>query len=462
MANLESESEKKRIAEDSNSNVPVKKQKGTAKRKGKLPPPTTAYYSENGLRKVVPYEWNFQTYAKGRWWGKTVYDVFSREFKDQSPEYYEDAIKTGRITVNGEKASLDFVLKNGDVVGHFVHRHEPPIADLPVRIAHRLDDLLTVDKPCSLPIHPTGRYHANTMINLLHFDHGIPLDSLFPCNRLDRLTSGLVLVALTKERSQEIAKVMQNREIKKTYLARVRGEFPSGEIVCEEPIEVISFKLGINKVSPNGKYCKTVFERLSFNGITSVVLCKPVTGRSHQIRVHLQYLGHPIANDPIYCSLIWGDDLGKGGVDSTSTQSVLAQFEQILPTASIPPPESSSNNNSNSNDNNSNDEESRTTSTEPTQTKNETKQSTWTASNGSEYTCQGCLQKRRDPIPEQLSIWLHAWQYEWGSECYETERPEWSNEGFKGDEELQERFWKFGGRWDGRSPGEFIDDGDEE
>ena len=62
-------------------------------------------------------------------------------------------------------------------------------------------------------------------------------------------------------------------------------------ITCKEPIEVVSYKIGVCKVSSNGKDCHTDFQRLSYNGRTSVVLCKPRTGRMHQIRVHLQYLG---------------------------------------------------------------------------------------------------------------------------------------------------------------------------
>ena len=67
--------------------------------------------------------------------------------------------------------------------------------------------------------------------------------------------------------------------------------FSSDYIVCNEPIEVVSYKIGVCRVSPKGKECRTEFERLSYNGKTSVVLCKPHTGRMHQIRVHLQYLG---------------------------------------------------------------------------------------------------------------------------------------------------------------------------
>lgn len=72
--------------------------------------------------------------------------------------------------------------------------------------------------------------------------------------------------------------------------------FSRGSIECKEPIEVVSYKIGVCKVSPKGKDCTTIFQKLGFNGKTSVVLCKPRTGRMHQIRVHLQFLGECLVN----------------------------------------------------------------------------------------------------------------------------------------------------------------------
>ena len=103
----------------------------------------------------------------------------------------------------------------------------------------------------------------------------------------------------------------------------MEGEFPEDEVVCEEPILVVSFKIGLCRVDPKGKECRTVFQRLGFNGRTSVVRCLPLTGRTHQIRVHLQYLGFPILNDPIYGSSAWGPNRGKGGVVGKSNEELL-------------------------------------------------------------------------------------------------------------------------------------------
>lgn len=112
-------------------------------------------------------------------------------------------------------------------------------------------------------------------------------------------------------------------QLEKEYVCRVEGDFPEEEVICEQPILVVSFKIGLCRVDPKGKECRTVFQRLSFNGKTSVVRCLPLTGRTHQIRVHLQYLGFPILNDPIYGSSAWGPQRGKGGLFEKSDQELL-------------------------------------------------------------------------------------------------------------------------------------------
>ncbi|TKA56452.1 hypothetical protein B0A53_02023 [Rhodotorula sp. CCFEE 5036] len=290
-----------------------------------LPPPKPDYYEENGLRKVAPYMFTFHSWAKERWQERTLIDVYS-EFRDRTTEYYEWAIESGIILVNNEKSTPDRVLRNGDLISNIMHRHEPPVAAGPVKILYdgRLPgndgETLVVEKPGSMPVHPTGRYNFNTLLEILKYDYDLPL--VHTSNRLDRLTSGVMICALTADASKKLGAWFGGRRnheggVKKEYVARCQGEFPSDEVVCEEPLLTIDRQIGVNVVHPEGRESKTIFKRLSYDARsnTSVVHCRPITGRSHQIRVHLQFLGHPIANDPIYQNTAaWGATGGKGGV----------------------------------------------------------------------------------------------------------------------------------------------------
>ncbi|XP_071760352.1 pseudouridylate synthase RPUSD2 isoform X2 [Centroberyx gerrardi] len=282
----------------------------------------TAYYFEGGLRKVRPYYFDFKTYCKGRWIGKSLLEVFKSEFRAESIEYYQQAAKEGRIRLNETPVEdLSVVLRNNDHMRNTVHRHEPPVVGRPLEVLVDNGEVLVVDKPASIPVHPCGRFRHNTVIFILGKERGI--SELHTVHRLDRLTSGVLLFARTLEMSQKLDQLVRDRQLEKEYVCRVEGEFPESELICEEPILVVSFKVGLCRVHPKGKECRTVFQRLSFNGSTSVVRCLPLTGRTHQIRVHLQYLGFPILNDPIYGSSAWGPHRGKGGKVGKSDEELL-------------------------------------------------------------------------------------------------------------------------------------------
>ncbi|GAA5841071.1 hypothetical protein JCM5353_001372 [Sporobolomyces roseus] len=297
-----------------------------------LPPPSPTYYEEGGLRKVKPYMFTFHSWAKERWQGRTLIDIYS-EFRDRTQEYYEWAIETGIIVVNNRKATPNQIIQNGDLISNVSHRHEPPVVAGPIKIIYdgRLPGndgkTLVVEKPGSMPIHPTGRYHFNTLLEILKYDYDLPM--VHTSNRLDRLTSGVMICSLTVEASKELGAWFggqRGSSVKKEYVARCVGEFPSETVVCEEPLLTLDRQVGVNVVHPEGRDSKTIFERMSYDQAsdTSVVLCRPITGRTHQIRVHLQYLGHPIANDPLYQnSAAWGETRGKGGVYS-SPESIAA------------------------------------------------------------------------------------------------------------------------------------------
>ncbi|OAX37786.1 pseudouridine synthase [Rhizopogon vinicolor AM-OR11-026] len=270
------------------------------------------------LKKLAPYWYPYTTMAKERWLGREILEIVSTEFRDRSMEYYRYALESGVTTINGKVARPDTVVRNGDRIENVVHRHEPPVTSTPVKIVlhDKERDFLVIDKPGSIPVHASGRYYRHSLVEILHNEFHFP--KIFTINRLDRLTSGLMIIPLNADLARSLSAEFVNGLVRKEYVARCRGEFPAAEITCEEPLLTVDRQMGLNIVHPDGKHAKTIFNRLHYDPATdtSVLRCRPMTGRSHQIRVHLQYLGHPIANDPVYSEeRIWGTNLGKGGVD---------------------------------------------------------------------------------------------------------------------------------------------------
>ena len=237
-----------------------------------------------------------------------------------------------------------------------MHRHEPPVTKEPIGIVHEDDELIVINKPAGVPVHPTGRYFHNSVSEIMRAERGGAFNPR-PANRLDRLTSGIMFIGKTQKAADEISTRIRAHKVKKEYVARVLGEFPEGDIICEKPILQISPKLGLNRIRANGKSARTVFKRLAYylpkpdldddakrspslNGDAdmpwrrlrgySIVRCRPLTGRTHQIRVHLQFLGHPISNDPIYCNQrVFGPSLGGNDEHSDDDEDIMSRLSKM-------------------------------------------------------------------------------------------------------------------------------------
>ena len=355
------------------------------------------YEYRNGLRYVPPYTYTYNTYCKDRWIGRGLLEVFSTEFRDREVSYYQNAILKGTVRVNNEIADSECLLKNGDIINHNIHRHEPPVPDTEIKIVMRDDEegVLVINKPAGIPVHPSGRYRHNTIIHILRYEMGIPV--IASCNRLDRLTSGLVILSTKQKMASELQSLMASRGIKKEYVAKVIGEFPEEEIVCNEPIKTVSPKFGLNRVrADGGRECCTIFNRISYDGEHSIVRCRPLTGRTHQIRVHLQHLGHPIGNDSLYANPhIWGKSFEK--ITDVPDDDIIPKMDYIgktFPTEAI------------------------------SFSDKERGVEMWSGKN-----CDDCgAALYYDPSPTELAIWLHAWKYaeDSGKWSYETDLPEWA------------------------------------
>lgn len=231
--------------------------------------------------------------------------------------------------------------------------------------------MIVINKPAGVPVHPAGRYNYNSIIEVMRAERGHQWNPL-PCNRLDRLTSGVMFIGKHPKAAEKISMQIKEHTVQKEYIARVIGEFPEGDIVCDQPIMQISPKLGLNRARASGKSAKTVFKRLAYypppvssdpatspkeqqeghhTPLTtethhpyntgqpwkspshpgySIVRCLPVTGRTHQIRVHLQYLSHPIANDPIYSNQrVFGPSLGAFDALPTHDTTIISALSKM-------------------------------------------------------------------------------------------------------------------------------------
>ncbi len=230
-------------------------------------------------------------------------------FRNLSRHFLQDAIRAGAVKVNGKPVKPSFRLSHGDVIDLVIP--EPPSKDIepediPLDILYEDDDLIILNKPADLIVHPARGNTRGTLVNALaHYSNRLSsgLGEFRPgiVHRLDRDTTGVMVVTKHDGAQWRIAKQFETRQVSKTYLAIVHG-------TPELHADRISAPLGVHPtirekyaIRPEiGKEAITYYEVLeAFRGF-SLLKLEPHTGRTHQIRVHLSYLKHPIVADDMY------------------------------------------------------------------------------------------------------------------------------------------------------------------
>lgn len=211
------------------------------------------------------------------------------------------------ILLNGTWAYTSALLKEGDCLS--VHYEESDLdtsivpVNLPFQIIYEDADILVVNKAENMPIHPSINNYYNTLANAVHYyylSQNTPF--VFRCiNRLDRDTSGLTIIAKHSISAAQLSNMMIQRQIKRTYLAICCGENLPESNTITAPIGRLEGSTIQRQVDfENGDYAVTHYKKLDSKNGLSLVSLQLETGRTHQIRVHMQHIGHPIIGDFLY------------------------------------------------------------------------------------------------------------------------------------------------------------------
>ncbi len=213
------------------------------------------------------------------------------------------------MTVNGVQRTVRYVLKTGDVLtlatNDTVSADIAPVS-LPIEILYEDDDLVVPCKPAGMPTHPSHGHYTDTVANALAFryrQNGIPF-VFRPINRLDRNTSGLLLVARNRPSAGKLSDWMKANKIQKSYLAVLDGEMRETDGIINACLHRTAQSIIVREVcapdAPDAAPSKTAYRVLSVQNGHTLVEARPITGRTHQLRVHFASIGYPITGDDLY------------------------------------------------------------------------------------------------------------------------------------------------------------------
>ncbi|MGX7148917.1 RluA family pseudouridine synthase [Enterococcus ureasiticus] len=234
--------------------------------------------------------------------------VLSELLKNHSRSQIQQWLKDQNIMVNGEITRSNYKVKENDEISINVPEPEELdvlAEDIPIEIVYEDDDVLVINKPQGMVVHPSAGHQHGTLVNALLY-HIKDLSSINGIirpgivHRIDKDTSGLLMVAKNDKAHIALAEQLKDKTSLRKYVALVHGEISHDKGEINAPIGRSKNDRKMQAVIEGGKPAVTHFEVLErFEGFTLVQL-QLETGRTHQIRVHMKYIGYPVAGDPLY------------------------------------------------------------------------------------------------------------------------------------------------------------------
>ena len=209
-----------------------------------------------------------------------------------------------KVLVNGNEKKSKYTVKENDVVT--VNYDSNSLKDIPfidIPIIYVDDDCLVINKPLGILTHSKGAFNPEATVAMFiesKLGKKYTGERAGIVHRLDRATSGVMICAKTPKAMSWLQKQFSTRNVKKSYLAVINGQLDPSEAIIDMPIERNPKKPQTFRVGSNGKSAQTTYETIYSNEDHSLVKLTPQTGRTHQLRVHLKHLGHPIVGDTFY------------------------------------------------------------------------------------------------------------------------------------------------------------------
>ncbi|WP_026039016.1 RluA family pseudouridine synthase [Sporolactobacillus vineae] len=241
--------------------------------------------------------------------GKRADKWASDLFPDESRSRLQQLIKNGEFQINGKKIRPSYRVQTGDKATLVLPAPEPAAVvpeAIPLDIVYEDHDVLVVNKPRGMVVHPSPGHMSGTLVNaLLH--HCTDLSGINGVlrpgivHRIDKDTSGLLMVAKTDSAHRSLAAQLKDKSTKRQYLAIVHGVIAENEGIIDAPIgRDARDRKKMAVTADHSKQAVTHFKVLERFPRYTLVACRLETGRTHQIRVHMAYIGHPLAGDPKY------------------------------------------------------------------------------------------------------------------------------------------------------------------
>lgn len=240
-------------------------------------------------------------------------DVFlSEKIEDATRSYIKTLIDDGKITVNLAKVKAGYKLKIGDTIDVEIVEKKPEnivAEDIPLDIVYEDDDIIIVNKPKGMVVHPANGNYTGTMVNSLMNSHKDNLSSINGVirpgivHRIDKDTSGILVVAKNDNAHKKLSEQFKVHSIKRKYIALVKGIIKEDKLTIDRPIgRSIKDRKKMAVTEKNSRRAIThisVLKRFYSSNVT-LIEAELETGRTHQIRVHMAYLHHPLVGDEVY------------------------------------------------------------------------------------------------------------------------------------------------------------------